>query len=105
MQGDVLGEALQKQCAIIGVDWKSRNIVFHSWRHFYAARMSDIKTAEEVARITGHKSRAVFDEYAAHVEKQNLEDMGRAAQQVFGGVLEALPAGVDNNRHICYNTV
>jgi hypothetical protein len=82
---------LQKQMEAIGVDWKAHNIVFHSWRHFYAARMSDIKTAEEVARITGHKSRAVFDEYAAHVERENLDDMGRAARQVFGGVLEVLP--------------
>jgi integrase len=38
------------------IDWKARNIVFHSWRHYWAARMSERMTAEQLTRITGHKS-------------------------------------------------
>lgn len=40
--------------------WKSRNIVFHSWRHFYAARMADKLEARVVMQATGHKTGTVF---------------------------------------------
>jgi len=53
-------KALHKELTAMSIDWRSRNICFHSWRHFYAARMADIEAAEKVSRITGHKSRAVF---------------------------------------------
>jgi integrase len=65
---------------------EARNIVFHGWRHFYAARMADIEAADKVSRITGHKSRAVFDAYAGHVTEAAIMDMGKAAA-VFAGVL------------------
>jgi integrase len=75
------------------IDWKSRNIVFHSWRHFYAARMADRMTAEEVMRITGHKTRAVFDVYSDHITEENLEAMGKAGQEVFGKILSFTKKG------------
>jgi integrase len=71
----------------MGIDWRARNIVFHGWRHFYAARMVDIEAADKVSRITGHKSRAVFDAYADHVTEAAIRDMGKAAATVFAGVL------------------
>jgi hypothetical protein len=43
--------------------------------------MADIEAADKVSRITGHRSRAVFDAYADHVTE--------AAVTVFAGV----PAG------------
>jgi integrase len=70
------------------IDWKGRNIVFHSWRHFFTARMADKMTAEEVMRIAGHKTRAVFDIYQDHLTEENLEAMGRAGAEVFGKILQ-----------------
>jgi integrase len=70
------------------IDTQMRNIVFHSWRHYYAACMMDKITAEQVTRITGHKSEAVFAEYADHIIAENLEQMGKAGAEVFGNIIE-----------------
>jgi integrase len=94
MDAKVLVEGLHDTLDAVGVDWRNRKIVFHSWRHFYAARMTDIKSAEEVARVTGHKSMAVFEEYADHVERANLDEMGKAAQQVFNNIVVLMPQGI-----------
>jgi integrase len=79
--------ALHVELDAMGIDWRTRNIVFHGWRHFYAARMADIEAADKVSRITGHKSRAVFDAYADHVTEAAITDIGKAAAAVFAGVL------------------
>lgn len=74
--------------ADIGIDAKARRIVFHSWRHYYAARMTDRMTADKVSRITGHKSRAIFEKYADHIDEKNLEEVGRVGAEVFGNILQ-----------------
>jgi integrase len=69
------------------IDWKGRNITFHSHRHYFAARMADKMKPEEIMRITGHKTEAVFEEYADHIEAENLERMRNAASEAFEKVL------------------
>ena len=86
-EGSFMLDALHDELTEMGIDWRVRNIVFHGWRHFYAARMADIEAADKVSRITGHKSRAVFDAYADHVTEAAIADMGRSAAAVFAGVL------------------
>jgi integrase len=83
----VLLDGLQDALAAIGIDAKARGIVFHSWRHFYAARMTDCMDADKISRITGHRSRAIFDTYADHLDETNLEEVGRVAGEVFENVL------------------
>jgi integrase len=83
----VLLDGLHGALADIGIDAKDRGIVFHSWRHYFAARMADRMTADQVSRVTGHKSRAVFEEYADHVTEQNLEEVGKVGAEVFGNLL------------------
>jgi integrase len=85
--GGFMLDELHAELDAMGIDWRARHIVFHGWRHFYAARMADIEAADKVSRITGHKSRAVFDAYADHVTEEALTDMGKAAAAVFAGVL------------------
>ena len=80
-------DALHAELEAMGIDWRARNIVFHGWRHFYAARMADIEAADKVRRVTGHKNRAVFDAYADHITEAAIQDMGKAAGAVFAGVL------------------
>jgi integrase len=87
VDGGFMLDALHAELEAMGIDWRARNIVFHGWRHFYAARMADIEAADKVSRITGHKSRAVFDAYADHVTEAAITDMGKAAAAVFTGVL------------------
>ena len=83
----VLLDGLHNALAEIGIDSVARGIVFHSWRHYYAARMADRMTADQVSRVTGHKSRVVFEKYAAHLDEQNLEEVGRVGAEVFGNIL------------------
>ena len=83
----VLLDGLHDALAGIGIDAGERGIVFHSWRHYFAARMADVMTADQVSRITGHKSRAVFEEYADHITEENLEEVGRVGAEVFGNIL------------------
>jgi integrase len=84
----VLLDGLHDALISIGIDARARGIVFHSWRHYYAARMADRMTAEEVSRITGHKSRAVFEAYADHITEANLEEVGRVGAEVFSNILQ-----------------
>jgi integrase len=88
MDGKLLIKGLKNACALAGIDAAAREIVFHSHRHYYAARMVDVMTADQITRITGHKSRAVFDEYADHITRENLEEAGAAGAQVFGNILQ-----------------
>ena len=84
----VLLDGLQEALAEIGIDAQERGIVFHSWRHYYAARMADRMTADQVSRVTGHKSRAVYEAYADHITAENLEEVGRVGAEVFGNLLQ-----------------
>jgi integrase len=87
MDNKLLIEGLKDACSQAGIDAAARGIVFHSHRHYYAARMADIMTAEKITRITGHKSRAVFDEYADHLIDENIAEAGNAAAAVFSNIL------------------
>lgn len=62
--------------------------MFHSRRHYYAARMADKADAGKVCRITGHGSKAVFEEYADHVTEQNLQEMPDIGAGVFDNILK-----------------
>jgi integrase len=67
--------------------WKSRNIVFHSWRHFYAARMTDKIAARKVMLATGHKTEAVFKGYSDHALESDLEEVAATTEEVFTGLI------------------
>jgi integrase len=84
----ILLDGLHEALTAIGIDPTERGIVFHSWRHYYAARMADRMTADQVSRVTGHKSRAIFEEYADHITEKNLEEVGRVGAEVFGNILK-----------------
>ncbi|MDR2965208.1 MAG: hypothetical protein LBU88_05485 [Treponema sp.] len=86
--GHFIYKGLKEAFIRYGIDYKARKICFHSWRHYYAARMTDVMTAEQVQRVTGHKSKAVFEAYADHVIDENIEVMGRAAAEVFGSIFQ-----------------
>jgi integrase len=88
VEGRLFLTGLKAVCASLNIDCANRHIDFHSFRHFYAARMADKMTPEQVARITGHKSIAVFEQYADHVTEENLKEMARAGSEVFGKVLK-----------------
>jgi integrase len=85
---NVLLDGLKDACRAVGIDPKARAICVHSARHYYAARMADRMTAEQVRRITGHKTLAVFEEYADHVTNENLAVAESIGAEVFGNILK-----------------
>jgi integrase len=67
--------------------WKERNIVFHSWRHFYASRMTDRIEARKVMLATGHTTKAVFKTYSDHALESDLMEVAETTSEVFGALL------------------
>lgn len=88
MDQKILIEGLKATFKAAGIDVDARGIVFHSHRHFYAARLADKKTVDQITRITGHKSRAVFDTYADHVIDENIEVMAEVTAESFMKILQ-----------------
>jgi len=72
---------------------KIEPVVFHSHRHYYAARLSDMMAPEQITRITGHKSAEVLKIYTDHIIDKNLEDMEEAAGTVFQNIVPFKKAG------------
>jgi len=72
----------------IFIDYKGRNIIFHSWRHFFCSKITEKIDGEKVAKVSGHLSEAVFKKYADHIETKNIQEVGNAAAQAFGNVLQ-----------------
>jgi hypothetical protein len=74
--------------------WAKRNVVFHSWRHFYASRMTDKLEARKVMLATGHKTESVFKGYSDHALESDLNDVAVTTGEVFGGLLPVLSIGL-----------
>jgi integrase len=72
--------------------WAKRNVVFHSWRHFYASRMTDKLEARKVMLATGHKTESVFRGYSDHALESDLIDVAVTTGEVFGGLLPDISA-------------
>jgi len=84
----VILEGLKDALKKIGVDQKGRNICFHSWRHWFCSKITEIIDGEKVAKVSGHLSESVFKKYADHIETKNIQEVGDAAAQAFGTVLQ-----------------
>jgi integrase len=67
--------------------WQTRGIVFHSWRHHYAATMASIVDRRAMA-ATGHKSAAMFDHYADHATAEQFREVADASRLAFARVLQ-----------------
>jgi hypothetical protein len=67
--------------------WKKRNVVFHSWRHFYSKNLADNIEIRKVMLATGHKTEAVFRSYADHTYENDLKEVADAADKVFQPIL------------------
>ena len=61
---------------------KERNIVFHSCRHGYAAKMADFVDFRSLELATGHKAQAMFEHYADHANEAHFKKVQEAANAV-----------------------
>jgi integrase len=68
--------------------WDIRAVTFHSWRHYYSARMADRLEARTVMLATGHKTQAVFDAYAEHALESDMARLAATTAEVFLNILQ-----------------
>jgi integrase len=67
--------------------WDKRAVTFHSWRHYYSARMADRLEARTVMLATGHRTQAVFDAYAEHALESDMARLAATTADVFSSIL------------------
>ena len=79
-------KALKSAMYSIGIteeERKKRNVVFHSWRHFYATTMVNDVDEEHAKFILGHASLDMTKHYAAHERQKDLDLMSEITDQTF----------------------
>jgi integrase len=67
-----------------------RGICFHSWRHFYAANLADKVGIRQVQLATGHKTTAMAEHYANHVQSNHLKAVSQAVSDSFDSLVEKI---------------
>lgn len=75
---DQLTEGFKQALYSIGITEKmraERNIVFHSWRHFYATTMVNTLDERHAQMVLGHETPAMTKHYADHQREEDLEEM------------------------------
>ena len=77
----------------IYIDHKKRNIIFHSWRHFFCSKLTEKIPGEKVAKVSGHLSEAIFKKYADHIEEDNVREVANAAAEIFETIIPFRKAG------------
>ncbi len=82
--GKQVNEDYYKMLEKIGIsesERKERNIVFHSWRHYCAKNLAQVTNRTIGMAILGHKTSAMFDHYADHVDKETFRKMREAIEE------------------------
>jgi len=92
VDSNVILNGLKCTLDTINVDYKRRNICFHSWRHFFCSKMTEKMDGEKVAKVSGHLSESIFRKYSDHIEFKNIQEVGNVAAQVFFNIIRFKPS-------------
>jgi integrase len=87
---NVINEGFKKALARIGISEslrKERNIVFHSWRHYYAKIVADRVDQRKAQLALGHMTAAMTEHYANHRTEGDLQAVELALGNAFSSVL------------------
>lgn len=77
MEGRQLNKYLKRALMSIGYP-NPEEICFHAWRHFFCSRMLDVIMDKRVVMaLSGHKTEAMLDHYASHLEDEKVVDFAR----------------------------
>lgn len=83
---DGLKDALTK-VGISEEERAKRNIVFHSWRHYFATKMRSKLDPSFVKRATGHSTDAMLEHYTEHEREEDIDTLLNAADDMFGNII------------------
>jgi integrase len=70
--------------------WRSRGIVFHSWRHYFSTLMANRLDARKIQIVTGHKSGTMFQHYADHETQEAFDEVSKAGEETFGEMIRVV---------------
>ena len=77
MYGKQFNKYLKRALKDIGYE-NPDEICFHSWRHFFCARMLDyVQDKRYIMALSGHKTEAMLNHYASHLEDDKVVDLAR----------------------------
>lgn len=66
---------------------KDRNIVFHSWRHYYAKVIADRVDQRQAQLALGHMTAAMTAQYADHKTESDIVEIEKAVENAFASCL------------------
>jgi len=84
---DGLCWALNK-IGISEVQRRERNIVFHSWRHYYAKQMAERLKLEQAQQALGHLTPEMTKHYSDHRIKQDFEVLTKAMTDTYNHIFK-----------------
>ena len=66
---------------------EERNIVFHSWRHFYATTIAHDVDEKHAQMVLGHETPAMTKHYADHQRAKDLEEMTTITNELYRNIM------------------
>lgn len=79
-----ISSQLYERMAELGIDYKTENLTFHSFRHFFNTRLVAAGIAGEKARaVIGHES-AEMTEHYLHLDSSDLSEIRAVQENVIG---------------------
>lgn len=72
-------------------NWKSRNIVFHSWRHYFASQLANHIDQRKAMSATGHTSKEIFKVYADHLSAEVFQEVKDTMRSTFTNIIKGGP--------------
>jgi integrase len=77
----------------IFIDYKKRNVIFHSWRHYFCTIADNEADMKKVKKVSGHLSDGVFNKYADHIDERDIVEVGNVIEKAFDNILSFRKAG------------
>ena len=77
----------------IQIDYKARNVVFHSWRHFFCTLADNEIDAKKVKKVSGHLSDDVFKHYSSHTDENDVREVGKVLEKALENIIPFKKAG------------
>lgn len=72
---------LQNELKLMGIK-NYREIVFHSWRHFFTTYIEPSLTHSDLQKVTGHLTERMLEHYADHETERALTNVGKAVENI-----------------------
>lgn len=74
INGNQLTRKLRRVLDTVKIDWRTRNITFHSWRHWYNTQLRARGIPDSKIRaVTGHATAAMTDNYTGYLPEHYAE--------------------------------